>query len=191
MPEMLQYRGATTTETPSGGVRLSERQEVGKLDLRGEPNDKAFMSAVGRVLDLLLPTEPCNSAAQGEIVALWLGPNQWLIACPKAACAGLAVRLEEALSGIHGAVTDISAGRTVFRLAGPSAIDVIAKGCPLDLHPRAAGKGYVAGSVLAKISALIHLRDGDIIDIYLGRSYADYLWAWLKEAGSDCGLVIA
>lgn len=191
MPETLEARGAVTTATSPRGVRLSELREVGKLDLRGEPSNKAFMSAVGRVLDLLLPTDPCHAAVQGEIAALWIGPNQWLLTCPKATSAELATELEEALSGSHSAVTDISDGRTVFRLAGPSALDVLAKGCPLDLHPRAAGPGYVAGSVLAKVTALIHLRETDVVDIYLGRSYGDYLWAWLEDAGSDCGLIVA
>ena len=90
----------------------------------------------------------------------------------------------------HAAVTDVSAGRTVFRLAGPDAVDMLAKGCPLDLHPRVVTPGYVAGSVLAKITALIHLRDADVIDIHVGRSFADYLWAWLEEAGMDCGLIV-
>ena len=190
MHETLDARGAVSTESVARGARLSEVQGLGKIDLRGDPDDRPFMSAVGRALDLLLPTEPCQSAHQGEISACWIGPDQWLIICPRTAVADVANTLGEATSDTGGAVTDISAGRTVFRLAGPDAHEILAKGCPLDLHPSLVKPGYVAGSVLAKITVLIHLREADVVDIHLGRSLADYLWAWLEEAGMECGLSI-
>ena len=148
------------------------------------------MGAVGRTLDLLLPTEPCQSAVQGEIAALWVGPNQWLITCPRSNVEHVVERLEEATEGVHCSITDISAARALFRLRGPDALEILAKGCPLDLHPRTVQPGYVAGSILAKITILIHLRAADQVDLYLGRSFADYLWAWLEEAGIDCGLIV-
>jgi hypothetical protein len=40
------------------GVGLGERLGLGKIDLRGNSQDRAFMAAVGRVFDLLLPGEP-------------------------------------------------------------------------------------------------------------------------------------
>jgi len=190
MRETLEVRGAVSAAPLPRGVRLSEIRDVGKIDLRGQPGDKAFMGAVGRTLDLLLPTERCQSAAQGDFGALWIGPNQWLITSPKADVAETASKLDDAIKGLHGSVTDISSGRAVFRLAGPDAQDVLAKGCPLDLHPRVVKPGYVAGSVLAKITVLVHLRKTDVIDLYLGRSFADYLWVWLEEAGRDCGLIV-
>ena len=39
---------------------------LGKIDLRGDPGDRAFMAAVGRALDLLLPSEPNTTAGQGR-----------------------------------------------------------------------------------------------------------------------------
>jgi len=190
MRDSLLPQGAVTATVNPRGVRLAEIRDVGKIDLRGDPGDKAFMGAIGRNLDLLLPTEPCQSAFQGDVGALWIGPDQWLVVCKKADVVAIARRMEDAMQGIHGSVTDISAGRTVFRLAGPSLRDVLGKGCPLDFHPREMQPGHVAGSLLAKINVLIHLRGTDTVDLYLGRSFADYLWAWLEEAGQDCGLLI-
>ncbi len=190
MPDGFVAEGAVAAAPSPRGVRLSEVKDVGKVDLRGDPRDKAFMSSVGRVLNLLLPTEACQSALQGHIAALWVGPDQWLITCPKADVTAIARELTDSLLGIHGSVTDISAARAMLRLSGPSALDVLAKGCPIDFHPRTVAPGYVAGSVLAKISVLLHLRDVDVVDIYLGRSYGDYLWSWLEEAGLDCGIII-
>ena len=177
------------------GVRLGERQELGKVDLRGDAHERAFMAAVGRVLDLLLPTEPCTSAAKGQIGALWLGPDQWLVTCPASDVADLVGSLRAALAEVHAAITDLTDGRVAFRLAGPSARDVLAKGTPLDLHPRAFGPGSCAQSLLAKASVLIHLLDdeperGPNFDVYVARSFAHYLWTWLEDAGREYGVLI-
>jgi sarcosine oxidase subunit gamma len=190
MLETLSAQSALSDAPKARGVRLREIGDLGKIDLRGEPADRAFMSAVGRSLDLLLPTEPCTSIRQNGRSALWLGPDQWLITCARDEIADVRAKLDDGLGSVHAAVTDVSAGRVVFRLSGPGARDVLAKGCPLDLHPRMVRPGYVAGSVLAKITALIHLAEDDVIDLHIGRSFADYLWAWLENAGLDHGVTI-
>jgi sarcosine oxidase subunit gamma len=175
------------------GVRLGERTGLGKIDLRGDPHDRAFMAAAGRVLDLLLPSEPCTTAARDRIGALWLGPDQWLVTCPGSEVARWHGALREALAEVHAAVTDLTDGRVAFRLAGPSARDVLAKGCPLDLHPRAFPPGRCAQSLLAKASVLIHLVEDDAepgptFDVYVARSFAEYLWMWLEDAGRAYGV---
>jgi sarcosine oxidase subunit gamma len=177
------------------GVRLGERQDLGKIDLRGDAHDRAFMAAIGRVLDLLLPTEPCTSAAKGRIGALWLGPDQWLLTCPASEVPPLVGALRAALQGVHAAITDLTDGRVTFQLAGASARAVLAKSTPLDLHPRAFPPGRCAGSLLAKAAVLIHLLDDDpergpSFDIYVGRSFAHYLWTWLEDAGREYGVAI-
>lgn len=190
MLEMLEPQTAVTSAPRPRGVRISEIRDVGKIDLRGDPGDRAFMGAVGRTLDLLLPTEPCQSTVQGDIAVLWIGPDQWLITCPKDKVPDIAEKLGEATRSTAAAITDVSAAQVVFRIAGPDVLNVLAKGCPLDLHPRAVKPGYVAGSVLAKITVLFHLYEADAVDLYLRRSFADYLWSWLEEAGMDCGLIV-
>jgi sarcosine oxidase subunit gamma len=177
------------------GLRLGERQGLGKIDLRGDPHDRAFMAAVGRVLDLLLPSEPCTSAAKAQIAALWLGPDEWLATCPAHDVPRLVQSLRAALTEVHAAITDITDGRIAFRLAGPNAREVLAKGCPLDLHPRAFPPGNCAQSLLAKASVLIHLLDdererGPSFDVYVARSFAHYLWTWLEDAGREYGVLI-
>ena len=191
MPETLLQHSALTKAPAARGVHISQIANVGKIDLRGDALDRAFMSAVGRALDILLPTEPCTSIRQEDRCALWLGPDQWLITCPHIETANVIGKLDEALGSVHAATTDVSAGRIVVRLTGPNARDVLAKGCPLDLHERVVKPGYVAGSVLAKVTALIHYRDTDAFDLYIGRSFADYIWAWLENAGLEYGITAA
>jgi sarcosine oxidase subunit gamma len=177
------------------GVRLAERPGLGKIDLRGDPHGRGFMAAVGRVLDLLLPSEPCTSAARDQIGTLWLGPDQWLVTCPVAEVPRTLASLREALAGVHAAITDVSDGRVAFRVAGPSAREVLAKGCPLDLHPRSFPPARCAQSLLAKAAVLIHLIDdvparGPSFDVYVARSFAHYLWTWLEDAGREYGVLI-
>lgn len=190
MADALVQQDALTDQPKHRGLHLTEIRDLGKIDLRGDTTDRAFMSAVGRAMDILLPMEPCTSIRQGDHSALWLGPDQWLITCPRGEVADIMAKLEEALGSVHSAITDVSAGRMVIRLHGPNVCDVLAKGCPLDLHPRVVKPGYVAGSVLAKITTLIHLSDDKTIDLYVGRSFADYLWTWLENAGLEYGVVV-
>ncbi len=171
------------------GVRLSEQPHIGKIDLRGDPSERAFMAAVGRALDLVLPSDPNTATASGGVTALWLGPDEWLLICQPGSERKLMVKLREALQGVHAAVTDLTDARTTIRIQGPGAREVLAKGCSLDLHPRAFPPGAVAQSRLAKADVLLHRVDQEgadmaepAFDLLVGRSFAGYLWAWLEEA---------
>jgi sarcosine oxidase subunit gamma len=191
MAERLLRRPAVTpAQLRPRGIRLTERIGPGKIDLRGDPAERALMTGVGRVLDLLLPTEPDTTATKGKITTLWLGPDQWLLTCPADDVAFFMNSLREALAGSHAALTDLTDGRVTLSLSGPSARAVLAKGCPLDLHPRSFKPGQCAQSLLAKASILLHLREDEIFDLYVARSFAHYLWAWLEDAGREYGVQV-
>jgi sarcosine oxidase, subunit gamma len=189
MAERLARQSAVAAQVPRG-ISLAERA-LGKIDLRGDPAERAFMSGVGRVLDLLLPTEPTGTASKNRISALWLGPDQWLLTCPPDDVSFFVNSLRDALEGSHHALTDLSDGLVSFTLAGPSARDVLAKGCPLDLHPRAFTPGSCARTLLAKDDVLLHLQaDEPRFDLHVARSFAHYLWTWLEDAGQEYGVQI-
>jgi sarcosine oxidase, subunit gamma len=192
VPEPLTHSAAVAAGPR--GVRLGERRR-GKIELRGDAGDRVFMTAVGRTLDLLLPGEPNTTAGRAELTALWLGPDAWLLTCPSDAVAAHVGNLRIALADVHAAITDVSDGRVALRLAGPNAREVLAKGCPLDLHPRAFAPGSCAQSLLAKAAVLLHLLDDDAqggptFDLYVARSFAHYLFAWLEDAGREYGVQV-
>ena len=64
------------------------------------------------------------------------GPGQWLAVSETLASEALARDLAERLKGL-ASISDQSSGRTVIRVSGPRARDVLAKGLPIDLDPRA------------------------------------------------------
>jgi sarcosine oxidase subunit gamma len=196
VPEVIAPRPALGPERlQPRGIRLAERSDLGKIDLRGDPGDRAFMSAVGRCLELVLPAEPVTTASKGGLTAIWLGPDEWLVTCPRDDVPGHVQALRDASRDVHAAITDTSDGRVAFRLSGPSARDVLAEGCPLDLEPSAFRSGMAAQSLLAKASVLIHLIDdepaaGPTFDVYVGRSFAHYVFAWLEDAGREYGVQV-
>jgi sarcosine oxidase, subunit gamma len=181
------------------GVTMSEQPFRGIANLRMEPNDKEAMTAIETALGFALPVEPNTTAASDTALALWLGPNEWWIVTPgpDPACGpDMAAKLRTALADYRGTVTDVSDSRTCVRIGGPRARDLLCKGMPLDLHPRAFAVGHCAQSVLSKTGIVVHLvaddgsPDGLTFELYVLRSFAEYLWLWLEDAAREYDLTI-
>lgn len=171
------------------GVRASERQFCGHVNLRGDPAAPEFLAAARAALGYALPLQPNTVASNDKSTVFWLGPNEWLIVVPDGATAALIADLHRALHGQFCAVTEVSGGQTIVALHGKHVRDLLAKGCSLDLHPRAFGPGRCAQSHLAKAPILLHQLDEDgAFELILRRSFADYLWLWLVDAGEEFGL---
>ena len=174
------------------GVMLAESPIRGLLVLRGDSAGAEFRSAVSAVLGLDPVVEPLTAVRKRDVSLLWLGPDEWLVVTPDRRAERIERGLRDALEGQHAALTDISHGRTVLVLSGPDARVVLAKGCPLDFHPRVFGPGRCAQSRLAKCQVLIHQTDeAPAFDIYVQRSFAQYAWTWLEDAGQEFGVRIA
>jgi sarcosine oxidase, subunit gamma len=174
-------RAATGT-----GISISERLARTCINLRGVGSDARFARAVAAVTDLELPLDPGASVSGLLASVLWLGPDEWLVVSETQAAAELVARLRQALSDLPSAVTDVGEGYIVYALSGPSSRDVLAKGCSVDLHPRAFTPGRCARSLLAKVPMMIHLRAADpTFELYVARSYREYAWTWLMSAAGD------
>ena len=173
------------------GVMLGESPIRGLLVLRGDGANAGFRSAVAGVLGLDPVVEPLTVARRRDVSMLWLGPDEWLVVTPDRRVERIERALRDALDGQHAALTDVSHSRTVLVLSGPDARAVLAKGCPLDFHPRAFGPGRCAQSRLAKCQALIHQTDETpTFEICVHRSFAQYAWTWLEDAGGEFGVRI-
>jgi sarcosine oxidase subunit gamma len=177
-----QFESALQSREPARDLAIEIREITGRgmIDLRGQANDGGFMAAVKEVLSLDLPTAPRSSAAWGDIQALWLSTDQWLVLCPRAKTAELLESLRRALAGIHSFAVDVSDMRTVIRLEGDGARSVLLKGSSLDLLSPDYRAGTVRRLRFAEIAALIHIvsEKPDVIDLYVFRSYANYTWDW-------------
>jgi len=174
----------------SAGLLLAERPHRAQINLRGEA-DAAFLDAVRGALGLTPPTTPNTTAKAGELKALWLGPNEWLIVGPDARRGEIADQLRAALAGQHTAVTDVSEARTAIAVSGPRARELMAKGTGLDLHPRAFKAGQCAQTAMAQANMTLDQTDDmPSYDLYILDSFADYLWSWIELAGADLDIAV-
>ena len=97
----------------------------------------------------------------------------------------------EAFAGQHAAVTDVSESRTIITITGPATRDVLARGISIDLHPRAFGPGQCAQTGMSKANVVLHQTDNrPTYEIYILKSFADYLWRWIDLVAEDFGMAV-
>ena len=180
MSELYVESPLALREAPQGlSLDLREITDRGMIDLRGNANDKKFIAAVKKVLGLDLPKTPRTSLSWGDVKALWLSIDQWLILCPRARASELTAALRVELGNIHSLIVDVSDMRAVLRLEGDGVREVLLKGSSLDLLSENYAAGTVRRMQYAEIAALLHVVENNVFDIYVFRSYADYAWEFL------------
>jgi sarcosine oxidase subunit gamma len=168
------------------------RDGLAILNLRGQPDDRAFLQAAQAALGAALPTEPCRTSQAGALRIVWAGPDDWFVIGSGGHAESLAARLRGATAGLHAAVTDVGSGYRVLRLMGPPVREVLAQGCPLDLHPRAFGMGACAGTHFFKASVwLWQAGDAPGFELLVRRSFAGYVGLMLERATMESGLAMA
>ena len=177
--------------TGDAGVRLGESPYRCQIGLRGNPADGAFTGAVLAALGCELPATANRVATGAGLIALWLGPDEWLIVGPPGREADLVPELRRALAGQHAAVVDLSEARTVIAVSGRNARELLQKGTPIDLHPRAFEPGHCAQTALSKATIILHQIDASPrYDVYVANSFADYLWNYLERAAEEYGVAV-
>lgn len=193
-PLGLAARAAGNGEKGTAGIALREHVFRGLIVLRGNAAHRDFRNAVAGVLGATPPTTPNTAAgpddfAQGARL-LWLGPDEWLAVTAPGEEKRLVVALDKALAGQFASVVDTSDGRAAIAIEGQHARDVLMKGCTMDFHPRAFAPGKCAQTLLARAAVLIHCVGPDAFEVYGARSFAEYLWTWIEDAGREFGFII-
>lgn len=168
-------------------ARLSAAGFTSLLNLRGSPDDGDFLTGVQRTLGVSLPQTPNRWHEDRGRIALWLGPDEWLIIAADGEAAPIEEKLRNALTDDGWlSIVDVSASYTGLVLAGTAAPDVLAKGCPLDLHPAAFGSGHCAQTVLGGARVTLRVtEDPFAIEIRVRNSFARYLVDWLADAMAE------
>ena len=177
-------RGKRVLQVDTRECTLAEAAYPEMFNLRGDPADARFVQAVLQHTGMHLPVRANTASIDPQRQLLWLGPDEWLLKLGDGQGEAVAEALRTALTGNHSAVVDVGHGNATLTLQGPGAADLLARGCPLDLHPRAFPAGALAQSHVAKAAAtVLCLAPGAHFELTVRRSFADYLFRWLCAAG--------
>jgi methylglutamate dehydrogenase subunit D len=100
------------------------------------------------------------------------------------------LRLAKDLPASAGTVTVLSAGRVRIRITGPAVRELLARGIALDLHPASFQVGRSAQTGLHHTGIFLERLGEDAYEIYVQRTYAEWLWEWLTDAALPFGYEI-
>lgn len=178
-------RGQTTAVA---GVKLAVRPIcaiVTVIARRGAMQGLA--ERVRSVYDLELPRRPVVSSAHATTL-VWSGADQWLAISSEHDGRSFEATLASELDGL-ASVTDQSDGRIVLKISGASTRQLLAKGMPIDLHPRSFAPGDTALTLFGHIGVHIwQIDDTPGYEICVTRSLAADLWHMIELAGAEYGI---
>lgn len=172
----------------AGGAaaRLSAIPPRAYINVRGRPDDEKLPSATAAVLGAGVPMTPNRWQGDDERFVLWLGPDEWLAVSPEGEAADIERALRERLGDDRWlGITDLSHNYTGFLLSGACHRELLAKGCPLDLHHRAFTGGDCAQTLLAASRVLLRAVDTNTTEILVRNSFARYTADWLIDAAAE------
>ena len=173
-----------------------DRRDARRDDLRRRVERAGRRAAAGvsstrcaELFDVALPIAPNTTARTGRSPRSGSGPASWLARRggqdPRSA--DFDAR-RDALNAVGGALFDVTASRVAWTVAGAHAATVLAKGCPLDFHPRAFAEGACAQSVFGHVNALFYRRAAaPVFTLMVARSLARDAWRALCLSAAPYG----
>lgn len=190
-PLVLSYNQIGRPESRfTAGVTLHERPMLGHLVLRG--GAIALDAALRQAINLSLPGEPLTLTqdSDGHYSAQWISPDEWLLIVPQGEEFAVENKLREALGDAHYAITNVSGGQTLLEISGKDARNLLMKSVAYDVseHGFPVGKGLV--TVFAKTTVNIRRPSADVWQLVVRRSFADYSYRWLLDAGREYHIAV-
>tara|TARA_Y100001936_G_C15929309_1_gene588449 strand:+ start:374 stop:937 length:564 start_codon:yes stop_codon:yes gene_type:complete len=185
---MLNYHQALPEKTLLQDLQMKEIKPIMKLIVRGKKRE--FISAVGKSLNILLPTE-ANTSTQGDkLTALWLSPDEWMIYSNEPVNENTnSYETEELLNNNIsklnlGAITDVTDQFVIINLKGNKIYELFQSGSPFNFNDFQNKKGAVTQTILNKIDIIIHNLDKNTVNLFVRRSFSQHLFSWMNDAAS-------
>ena len=185
---MLNYNQALPKDTLIQDLQMKEIKPIMKLIVRGKKRE--FISAVGKSLNILLPTEPNTSTQSDKLTALWLSPDEWMIFSNEHVDENTnnyetEELLNNNISKLNlGAITDVTDQFVMIKLRGNKIYELFQTGSPFNFNEFQNKKGSVAQTILAKIDVIIQNQDKNEINLFVRRSFSQHLFSWINDSAS-------
>lgn len=173
----------------SCGVWMNELPLLGYILVRGDAQDPAFTQAVQQVLGVALPANQGAQRNFSQGLAIWQGPDEWLLITSKQSHAQYLSELSTVLHPCYAQVVDNSGGLTTVYLSGTHHVDLLCHVGVYDFESIAAGQ--VVSTVCQKANIVVLRHDEHGLFVVFRRSFADYLWLLLTKAARPYQLGIS
>jgi heterotetrameric sarcosine oxidase gamma subunit len=167
----LPVRALAANSAQCNEVSLSAAPQLVRIIARA---DRGSVKALGDMVGVELPIDPCRSNQHRDRAALWLGPDEWLVLADES------VELPAAYPG--GCIVDVSHAMTGIAVSGSRADWAISTFCALDLHLVAFPVGMCTRTVLGKAEIVLWRTAVESFRIEVARSFAPYVWGCLEAA---------
>jgi len=174
---MANHAAAQAAPTKKVDLSFIQKSHDGsRFIFRGDDQAKAEAS---RLLGVTLPTAALSSHTQGDISALWLGPDEVLLIAHSGA--DLSAILKN-MSAVHSLV-DVSHRQFAFTITHPKAAWFLESGCPLDLSLKTFPVGMCTRTQYEKTEIVLWRHREDCFQVEVWRSFGEYLEGlWAQSA---------
>ena len=185
---MLNYNSTIKENKKYNDLAIKEIVPIMKLNIRGKKRE--FFTNVGKILNMILPTEANTSSANDKHTSIWLSPDEWLIHSNDIVENNdNSYELEKLLySNISkkdlGSVSDVTDQFVMINMEGKKIFELLSSGCPLNFNEFKAKKGSTAQTILNHIDVIIHHKSSDNVNLFVRRSFSEHLWSWINDAAS-------
>ncbi|OWU81562.1 sarcosine oxidase subunit gamma [Phaeobacter sp. 22II1-1F12B] len=167
----------------SGLVRIDETGLQGMITLRGDLSLATVKKVATTASGAAFPGQRQITVSDTGALA-WMSPDELLILCPYEDVSDRLAKMTKSLGNTNALAVDVSDARAIFAISGEDARDVMAKLCPVDLHPEVFKPGEIRRTRLAQIAAAIWMEDDDTFRLICFRSVAQYAYDALKVAAA-------
>ena len=185
---MLNYNASIKEDKSYADLEMKEIKPVMKLIIRGKT--KNFITAIGKNLNMILPTEANTSTSGETLTALWLSPDEWMLVSNKKVSedTNTYVIEDNLINNISkaklGAIIDVSDQFVMINIKGNKVFDLFATGSPFNFNEFKDKKGSVIQTVLSHIDVIIHLTEINEVNLFVRRSFSEHLYSWINDSAS-------
>ena len=185
---MLNYNHTIKEEKSYQGLQMIEMKPVMKLIVRGKKRE--FLSAIGKSLNMVLPTKANTSTQSEKLTALWLSPDEWMIFSNEPVSENSNIYQTEELLNNNisklnlGAITDVTDQFVMINLKGNKIYELFQTGSPFNFNDFQNKKGAVTQTILNKIDIIVHNQDKNQVNLFVRRSFSQHLFSWMNDAAS-------
>ena len=185
---MLNYNHTIKEEKSYQGLQMIELRPVMKLIVRGKKRE--FLSAIGKSLNIVLPTKANTSTQSEKLTALWLSPDEWIIFSngifkENTNSYDTETLLNENISKLDlGAVVDVTDQFVRINLKGDKISNLFQTGSPFNFNDFKSKIGSVTQTILEKIDVILHNQNKNEVNLFVRRSFSEHLFAWMNDSAS-------